>query len=129
VLSLRLSPNKFKAAPKGSSLSAKKRTGTKVTYRLSVAATTKFTVEREANGRKKGKKCVKPTRKNRRAKRCKLYQIVKGSFRHKGKAGTNSFKFSGRVSNKKLRPGRYRLVATIGTSKSNPKRANFRIVR
>jgi streptogramin lyase len=129
VLSLRLSPSAFKAAPKGSSISKRVRPGTTVTYRLSVAGSARFTVERETAGRKKGKRCVKATPKNRRAKRCKLYLAVRGSFSHKGKAGNNRFHFSGRVSNKKLRPGRYRLVATIGTSKSNPKRANFRIVR
>lgn len=48
-----------------------------------------------------------------------------------GKAGSNSFKFSGRLGRRKLRPGKYRLVAvaTAGKSKSLPTRAPFKIVR
>ena len=129
VLSLRLSPRTFRAARAGASISAK--VGTTVTYRLSISATTRFTVERETVGRKRGKKCVRATPRNRRAKRCKRYVAVRGSFSHRGKAGSNRFKFTGRVSRKRLRPGRYRLVAvaTAGTTKSALKRTSFRIVR
>jgi virginiamycin B lyase len=129
VLSLGVSPSAFKAAPKGSSISAK--AGATVSYRLSAAATTRFTVESEGAGRKKGKKCLKQTRRNRKAKRCKLYKPVKGSFTHSGKAGSNSFRFTGRIGNKALRPGRYQLVAvaSAGSAKSTAKRASFRIVR
>jgi streptogramin lyase len=127
MLSLGVSPKAFRAAPRGSSISAK--VGATVTYRLSAAATTRFTVERETVGRKKGRKCVRQTPRNRRAKRCKLYKLLRGSFSHRGKAGNNKFRFSGRVSAKRLRPGRYRLVAVVGSNKSSRKRANFRIVR
>jgi virginiamycin B lyase len=129
VQSLSVSPRAFRAAKAGASISAK--VGTKVTYRLSISASARFTVEKESVGRKKGKKCVKPTRGNRRAKKCKLYKAVRGSFTHNGKAGSNSFKFSGRVGRKSLRPGRYRLVAiaTVGSSKSAVKQASFKIVR
>lgn len=56
---------------------------------------------------------------------------MRGSFTHKGKAGSNSFKFTGRVGGKSLKPGRYQLVAvaTAGSSKSTLKQANFKIVR
>jgi virginiamycin B lyase len=130
VLSLAVSPSKFRAAPRGSSI-ARAKVGATVTYRLSVAATTRFTVERERAGRKKGKRCVPQTRRNRRARRCKRYVTVRGSFSHRGKAGSNRFKFTGRLARKRLRPARYRLVAvaTAGSTKSKLKRANFRIVR
>ena len=95
VQSLSVSPRSFRAAKAGASISAK--VGAKVTYRLSAAASMKFTVQKESIGRKKGKKCVKPTKRNRRAKKCKLYKAVRGSFTHKGKAGSNTFKFTGRV--------------------------------
>jgi streptogramin lyase len=127
VQSLSLAPSKFRAAPKGASISAK--VGAKVTYRLPVAATTRFTVERETVGRKKGKKCVAKTRRNRRAKKCKRYVAVRGSFTHAGKSGSNSFRFTGRISKKKLRPGRYQLVASVPASSAKPKRAKFKIVR
>jgi len=56
---------------------------------------------------------------------------VKGSFKHAGKVGSNSFRFSGRVGNKRLSPGKHRLVAvaSAGGKKSKAKRANFKIVR
>jgi virginiamycin B lyase len=129
VQSLSVSPNKFRAAKAGASISAK--VGAKVSYRLSMAASTKFTVEKESTGRKKGKKCLKQTRRNRKARKCKLYKAVRGSFSHSGTAGANTFKFSGRVGGKSLKPGRYRLVAvaTAGSSKSTVKQTNFKIVR
>jgi virginiamycin B lyase len=133
VSSFKVSPRAFKAAPRGASITAKKKrkTGTTVSYRLSASASARFTVERRQAGRKRGKKCVKPTRSNKRAKRCTRYVVVKGRFQHSGKTGSNKFHFSGRVGGKKLRPGSYRLVAVaaIGASKSKLKRANFKIIR
>lgn len=127
VQSLSVSPRSFRSAPRGASISAK--VGAKVSYRLSAAASTRFTVERETAGRRKGRRCVPQTRRNRRARRCKRYVKVRGSFTHSGKAGSNSFRFTGRISRKKLRPGRYRLVASVPTSSASPKRVTFKIVR
>jgi hypothetical protein len=96
-----------------------------------MAATTKFTIEQETVGRKKGKKCVKQTSRNRKGKKCKLYKAVRGSFTQSGGAGSNSFTFTGRIGGKSLKPGKYRLsaVATAGSSKSAVKQASFKIVR
>ena len=135
VSSVKLSPRSFRAAPKGASITAKKKkkkgkTGTKVSYTVSLAASTKFTVERVEKGRKSGKKCVKAKGK-KKGKKCTRYVLVKGSFTHKGKAGGNKFGFSGRVGSKRLKPGSYRLnaVATSGPTKSKVRRATFKIVR
>ncbi len=103
-----------------------------MSYELSEAASANFTVERAAKGRKKGKKCVAPNSHNRHKKSCTRYKRVKGSFSRSGKAGTNSFHFTGRLRGKKLSPGRYRLVMVAtdaAGNKSKPKRAKFRIVR
>jgi hypothetical protein len=90
--------------------------GTNVSFNLNQAATVRFTVTRRARGRKvnRGKKtvCVKPTRKNRKRKRCTRVVKLKGSFSRNGVAGKNSFHFTGRLRGRKLKPGRYRLVAT-----------------
>jgi streptogramin lyase len=134
VSSIKLSPSSFKAAPKGASITVKKRkakTGTRVSYSLSRAASTKFTVERAQKGRKKGKKCVAPRPSNKKGKKCTRYVLAKGSFKHAGTGGKNKFKFSGRIGGKRLKPGTYRLiaVATAGATKSKLKRANFKIVR
>jgi virginiamycin B lyase len=131
VSSLKLSPSSFKAAPKGASITKKSKGGTKVTYRVSATASTRFTVESVQKGRKSGRKCVKPSPRNKKGKKCTRYVVARGSFKHAGKAGSNSFRFSGRVGGRRLSPGRYRLVAvaTIGTRKSKVRRANFKIVR
>jgi hypothetical protein len=131
VSSLKLSPRSFKAAPKGASISKKAKAGSTVAYSVSAASSTKFTVESVQTGRKKGKKCVKQTGGNKRAKKCTRYVVVRGSFKRAAKRGGNKFHFSGRVGGKKLKPGKYRLVAlaTVGTRKSKLKRADFKIVR
>ena len=108
VSSVKLSPRSFRAAPKGASTTAKKKkkgkTGTKVSYTVSLAASTKFTVERVEKGRKSGKKCVKAKGK-KKGRKCTRYVRVKGSFTHKGKAGGNKFGFSGRVAQQAAQAG------------------------
>ena len=132
VLSLGFVNGTFRAARKGGPISRNRPpVGTRVRYRVSEAGTARFTVERRAKGRKKGKRCVAPTKKNRKAKRCTRYVKLKGSFSRVSKAGLNSFRFTGRLRGKKLRPGRYRLVMVAtdaAKNKSKPKRAKFRIV-
>jgi hypothetical protein len=109
--------------------------GTKVTFKLNAAASVRFTVTRRAKGRKvkRGKKrvCAKPTRKNRKRKRCTRVVTLKGSFSRNGIAGTNSFHFTGRLRGRKLKPGRYRLVATpaVGGVKGQTTSSGFRVVR
>jgi hypothetical protein len=109
--------------------------GTKVSFRLNEAASVGFTVTQRAKGRKvkRGRKtvCVKRTRKNRKRKRCSRVVRLKGSFSRDGVAGKNSFHFTGRLNGRKLKPGRYRLVATptAGGQKGKSTSSGFRIVR
>jgi hypothetical protein len=53
-------------------------------------------------------------------------QARDGRFTHSGQAGSNTFKFSGRLNGKALKPGSYRLVGKTG---SVSRTASFRIVR
>jgi hypothetical protein len=137
VSGLGASPNVFAAASSGPSATLTKRrpVGTTVSYTLNEAAAVKFTVKRRAKGRrvKRGKRkvCVKPTRKNRKKRRCVRYVGVKGSFTLNGAAGKNSFHFTGRLNGRKLPPGRYRLLATpsAGGKAGLPISTAFRIVR
>jgi hypothetical protein len=122
---LDLGRSTFRAARRGPSLVARAKVGTRVTYSLSRPTPVKFTVERRKGGRKVGRKCKKPTRKNRGRKRCNLK--LKGSFLDSGSAGANSLTFTGRLRGRKLRPGRYNLVAQPSGGKTS--RAKFRIVR
>ncbi|MDX6698832.1 MAG: hypothetical protein QOE65_2229 [Solirubrobacteraceae bacterium] len=119
----------FQAAGRGASI-ARAAVGTMVRYRLSEAATVTFTIERQLAGRKVGRRCVAQTRANRRRPACPRF-VPAGSFVHAGKAGANSFKFSGRVAGRKLAPARYRLVAVAVDAARNRSvaiRVSFRIV-
>ena len=104
---LGLSRSRFAAAGRGGSIAAK--VGTTVRYRLSEPATVTFRV------RRKGAR--KP---------------LKGSFAHKGKAGANTLRFTGRLRRKKLKRGSYVLSATSKDAAGNAakvKRLRFRIVK
>ena len=123
----------LRAASRGNSIVGKAAAiGATVRYTVSEAGTTTFTVERKTTGRRSGRRCVRQTRRNRRARKCVRYVTVRGSFTHQGRAGANSFKFSGRLRNRKLQIASYRLVAVAADAagnKSAARRRAFRIVR
>jgi uncharacterized delta-60 repeat protein len=133
VGSIALNPRVLRAANSGSSATeAGTQIATTVTYRLSEPATVTWRVRRARPGRRVRGRCVKPRRTNRARRKCRRYVRVRGSFTTAGAQGVNRFRFTGRLRNRKLRPGRYRLVAVATDStglKSAPKRAGFRIVR
>jgi DNA-binding beta-propeller fold protein YncE len=104
ISQLRLAPRKFRAARRGPSISP--RGGTVVSYVLASPARVRFGVRGAVRGR---------------------YRRVRGAFTHRGSSGINSFRFSGRIRGHRLRPGRYRLVATVRGA--SPKRIGFRILR
>jgi hypothetical protein len=134
VLRERLSRSKFPAAPSGPSARAAKRRsyGTVVTYNLDRAGSVTFTVTQGQPGRRGAhRSCVKPNARNRKARRCTRTVTLHGSFVERGAAGANSFRFTGRLGHKALKPGRYRLVATptSGRLKGRSLSASFRIVK
>ena len=123
---LRLQPRTFRAAKSGGSVARRRPPiGTTVSYTLSTEATVVFRAQRAAHGRKRAGKC----KKGGRGRRCTRYVAVPGSFSVGGVAGVNKLKFTGRLAGRKLRRGRYRLVAAPSTStkKGKPARATFRI--
>jgi hypothetical protein len=129
--SLGLAPSTFAPAKTGEAIlstakKAKAPIGTTVTYSLTAKATTEFFVERKVAGRSVGGKCVKVTKANRAKRKCAIFKLNKSGFPHPGAAGTNTFKFSGRVGGVALPPGSYRLVASAGGVK---KTAGFTIVK
>ena len=128
---LSISPNAFLAAGSGPSALAARRTGARVSYTLNLAASVRFTVERPVRGRRVKGHCVAKRKSNRRSRSCTRYSTLRGSFTLKGKAGANSFRFTGRIAGRRLRPGRYRLVATpsVGARAGTSARAEFRIRR
>jgi hypothetical protein len=105
---LRVTPSRFRSKrPRGS----KKRLGTRITYRLSGDAAVTFAITRPAAGRIARGKCSKPTRANRRGRRCTRWVAVRGSLKHAGKAGANSMPWSGKLGRRALAAGRYRVTA------------------
>jgi hypothetical protein len=123
----------FRAAGSGPSVAraAAAPVGATVRYALSEPGAAAFTVQRAATGRKVGRSCKKPSRSNRKRKRCTRYVAVTGGFARPSAAGRNSFHFTGRVRNRRLQPAAYRLVEKVTDAAGNvsaPRMAKFRIV-
>jgi Bacterial Ig domain len=127
---LRVSPRRFRPARRGGSVASARR-GTRVSFALDRAASVRFTVARRMLGRRSGRRCVAPTRRNRSAKRCIRFVAVKGSFKRAGRPGVNSFRFTGRMRRRALAPGRYVLRArpTAAGVAGKTVRAAFTILR
>jgi hypothetical protein len=123
---LRVKPRTFRVAKSRGSVAAAR--GARISYTLTTDATVGFTAQRAVQGRRRGGKCRKAGRRAR-GRRCIRYVRVRGTFNVGGRAGANSFRFTGRIANRKLRRGRYRLVAepTTGTKTGSAVRARFRI--
>jgi hypothetical protein len=129
ISGLRLRPRTFRAARAGASVARKRPpVGTRVRFTLSAEATVALRVERARKGRRRGGTCRKAARPPR-GRRCTRYVRVRGGFNVGGIAGPNSFKFTGRIANRRLARGKYRLVATpsVTGKTGSAVRARFRI--
>lgn len=128
---LRLTARRFRVGPSATPLVAGTPRGTRFRYMLSEPAVVTFAIARQVAGRRSGRRCVRPTRRLRRAKPCKRY-VSTGSFRRMSAAGSLSVPFSGRIGRKALAPGAYRLRVTAtdaAGNKSLPVEARFTVVR
>lgn len=139
---LKVAPAKFRLGKRATARTAATRrkakrrrapAGTKISFRLSESARVRLSVQRRTTGRKVGRACRRPTRRNRDAKRCVRFVAVKGIvLTRAGKQGANTVRFSGRVGRYKLTPGRYRLVARATDPSRNASKLAlrpFRVVR
>lgn len=131
ITNLSMRPRSFLAAPSGASAlaAAARRFGTLLSYHESGSAITTVTVVKSLPGRKRGKSCVKAGKGLSRAKPCSRL-VPMGYFQHNDVAGTNRFRFSGRVNGRKLAPGNYVLqVVPHNPGGAGPMRtASFRII-
>jgi Tol biopolymer transport system component len=114
-------------------LARRAKVGTTISFRLSERARATLTFSRRARGRKVGRRCRKPTRRNRRARRCTRF-VKAGTLSVNGPAGANRVRFGGRLSRRKrLGLGRYRLTILTrdlaGNLSKRTKPVRFRIVR
>jgi uncharacterized delta-60 repeat protein len=130
--SLRITPSAFRTAATGpSALAAARRGGALVSFTLDRAASVRFSVERAGSGRRVGGRCVKPSRSNRATRRCTRYTGLARGFTREGDAGANRLRFTGRLNGRRLRPARYRLVATPTADglRGDATRVRFRVRR
>lgn len=104
ISNLRIAPRKFRAATRSTTV----RSGTVVSYNDSAAAMTTLTVVRVADGRRRGRSCVAPSRATRARRRCTRLVSVNSLF-HRDRRGHNAVRFGGRIANRPLSPGSYRL--------------------
>ena len=95
----------------GAARAPKHKTGTTFKYTLSDAATVEIVIAQRVGGRHKGKQCVAPTPKLRRAKRC-IRSVLRGILTRASHAGVNSVAFSGRIGTNALKPGSYSATLT-----------------
>jgi hypothetical protein len=130
ITALRVSPKAFRAAAHGASIASV--LGARINYFTSEPTTTTFTVERLIAGRRVGKRCVKPTKSNRKRPKCTRAASLKGHFSHREGGGAVSLRFTGRLGGRKLPPGSYRLVAKARDNAGNsgrPAKAPFRVAK
>ncbi len=137
ITGLSISPDAFVATDRGAATARRRRArrrltiGTTVSYSDSQSASTVFTVLRGRPGIERGKHgCVKsPLGHGRRGKHCTRYVRI-GSFVHRDSSGANRFRFTGRVSGRALRPGRYLLQALprVAGHTAKPSVRAFRII-
>ena len=85
-----------------------RRTGAIVTFRLNVDARVTFTADRRTRGVRSNGRCVRRT-KARTGPPCTRYVAQAGSFARDARSGTNALRFTGRLNNRRLARGTYRL--------------------
>jgi hypothetical protein len=109
-----------------------RKNGATFAFTLSENATVTFRFDHVLRGVRRGKRCVKITRRNRRRRPCTRYLPVLGSVFQQGAEGPNSIHFDAKVGTKLLTFGAYRLRATPRDAAANVGKtalAAFRVLR
>jgi hypothetical protein len=91
----------------------------------------RFGVLRKLPGRKVGRRCVKPTRRNRGRRRCTRL-VRRARFTRSAPQGRSKVAWSGRIRRKALKRGRYLLRVTPTDTAGNTgqtRRLSIAIVR
>jgi Glycine rich protein/Ig domain of plant-specific actin-binding protein len=99
----------------------------KVSYSLTAAVNTTFTLTKTMPGRTVNGRCVKPTAKNTEHAKCTRSLAVDWKTTRAGKLGANSFILDGQLGGRNLSPGTYKLTAA---STGGKRRAvTFKVLR
>jgi hypothetical protein len=126
---LRLVRNLFRVAPGATPVQiaqAARRPvprGTTFTFSASEPGKLSIAIAKPAAGRRVGRRCVAPTRANRRRPRCTRY-VTRATLRRPAGAGANRVAFTGRIGRRALASGRYRASATVKDVAGNTSRAS-----
>ena len=89
----------------------KRAVALRIAFRLNMAASVKFTVQRIVGGRLVGRRCVAQTRANHRDRFCLRSVPVHGSFSRRMAGGSHRFTWNGRIGGRPLGAGWYYLSA------------------
>jgi hypothetical protein len=109
-----------------------RKNGATFSFTLSENATVTFRFDHVLRGVRKGKRCVKITRRNRKRRPCTRYLPVTGTIVQAAAEGPNSIHFDAKVGTKVLAFGAYRLRATPRDAAGNVGKtalAAFRVLR
>jgi hypothetical protein len=103
--------------------------GSAISYMLSKPATVRMDIAKLLPGRRSGRRCVAPRRRLARAACTRA--VAQGSLLRDGQTGRNTVFFTGRIGNRPLSPGSYRLsvIATANAKSSRARTLNFRIIK
>jgi CSLREA domain-containing protein len=132
-----LRPRNFRRAKGRTAIAQAKRRrvprGSSFRFRLNEVALVRIRIYRELAGRRSGRRCVAPSKRLRRARRCTRLRAKGTLTRRKPRAGANRVKFTGRIGRRALTAGPYRAVITAtvtGAARpTSPARtARFRIL-
>jgi hypothetical protein len=127
-----LTSSRFTVGPDATAVAAQaRRGGTTVRWSVDEPATTTFAIARTLPGRRSGRRCVRPTRRLRRARRCTRI-VARGTLRRRTAAGRNSLRFSGRIGRRALPRGTYQMVIVATDAAGNrsaPRTLRFTVVR
>jgi uncharacterized repeat protein (TIGR01451 family) len=104
----------FAVGPGRTSVTARRLTprGSSFRFTLSERSTVTILIERKTTGRRVGRRCVAPTRRNRTRRHCTRYTRSGLLTRRNLSAGKRSVTFTGRVGRKALALGSYRATLT-----------------
>jgi hypothetical protein len=134
--SVGMTNRRFRVAKRATAVSAKRRKaplGTTFRFTLSAPAKVQVVITRTAVGLRRGRSCVAPTAKLRKAhaKPCKRTLTVGALTRASMPRGADRIAFSGRIGRRALKPGSHRALLTASNAggRSHTVALGFVVVR
>ena len=109
IEAMRISPARIALGRSLPALASRLARRTRISFRLSEAASVRLTFARQRPGRRVRGRCRPPGPRNR-GRRCRRFVLVRGRLVFHADSGDNRIRFSGRLSRRRtLRPGTYRV--------------------